>query len=137
MSRAHTLDLKAASKIKALSKRLAALVEELQPDSIGEDIRISLEKLNNIADTSRRLGVAVAQYHGIGATGGKGRLKEYFLRLKNQVVEGCELAVIAGVPTYGRRVRELRGEGMIILSGSSQEGRVKYGLGPDQYIYIE
>jgi hypothetical protein len=123
-------------KLELLIHRLIDLSGEVSKVGTNRDIRSQLQHLNDIQETVRRLGVALVERQGITAKGSKGRLRAYFLRHENKVLEGYELAIVAGVPTYGRRIRELRNEGMKILSGSRKNRRAGLRLGPDQYAYV-
>jgi hypothetical protein len=123
-------------KQELLIRRLIDLSKEVSEVGTSEDIRFQLQHLNDIQETVRRLGVALVERQGITAKGSKGRLRTYFLRHENKVLDGYELAIVAGVPTYGRRIRELRNEGMKILSGSRKNRRAALKLGPDQYAYV-
>jgi len=123
-------------KLELLIRRLIDLSRQVNEVGTNEDIRFQLQHLNDIQETVRRLGVALDERQGITAKGSKGRLRAYFLRHENKVLDGYELAIVAGVPTYGRRIRELRNEGMKILSGSGKNRRAGLKLGPDQYAYV-
>jgi len=123
-------------KLELLIRRLIDLSRQVNEVGTNEDIRFQLQHLNDIQETVRRLGVALVERQGITAKGSKGRLRAYFLRHENKVLDGYELAIVAGVPTYGRRIRELRNEGMKILSGSGKNRRAGLKLGPDQYAYV-
>jgi len=123
-------------KLELLIRRLIELSRQVNEVGTNEDIRFQLQHLNDIQETVRRLGVALVERQGITAKGSKGRLRAYFLRHENKVLDGYELAIVAGVPTYGRRIRELRNEGMKILSGSGKNRRAGLKLGPDQYAYV-
>lgn len=67
----------------------------------------------------------------------KARLRRFLANNVGEVIHADELAVVAGISEYARRIRELRREeGYRILTGVSDE-TVGVELRPDQYLLID
>src|SRR5688500_1797629 len=80
--------------------------------------RDRITKLAEIQKTVRNLGKRVSKdYQGPGQ-GAKARIEAYLRANSGKVIDGEELAIVAGISEYGRRIRELRAAGMNIVSGS-------------------
>lgn len=99
----------AAARLRALALTIGQLAERLER---GETV------------DPRPLDLAVAQLKGVrikafGRRGGetasaRQRLRDYFIENVGQDLPGEELAEVAGISEWARRIRELRAEGLEI-----------------------
>lgn len=100
-------------------------------------LRARVLRLIDLQNGFRKLGKTVVREAGSGASGARDRIKAYLIEHKGQVIEGAELAVISGISEYGRRIRELRADGLKIITGPELDPRSKQALRPDQYLLIK
>lgn len=117
--------------------RVMELLSQYERSSSSLSVREQTRLLVQVQETVRLLGVAVGVRAGFSATSARQRVLDYLRRHPNEVIEGMELAVISGISEYGRRVREVRGEGVEVISGA-EGGRAPDGtpLRPDQYVLV-
>jgi hypothetical protein len=94
-------------------------------------------RLIELRDGFRKLGKITMQESGFTSGSARDRIRKYLLEHKGQIVDGDELSVISGISEYGRRVRELRAEGLEILTGPERDPRTGHSLRPDQYLLLK
>ena len=119
---------------------LAEIQEQLVRYREQRDLK-SLRELTvlvtEMGDTVRKLGRAVAVAAGLSPTSARARIRGYFERFPQEVIDGIELAAISGISEYARRIRELREEGFPIRTGpdavNPDSGST---LRADQYLYL-
>jgi hypothetical protein len=64
-------------------------------------------------------------------------LLHYLREHRGQILSAEELSVVAGISEYGRRLRELRAEGVVdVLCGPSPDPRTGLPLRPDEYLCL-
>lgn len=112
--------------IEELGKYLAAA-----PDLT---LRARVLRLIDLQNGFRKLGKSVLGEAGWDSGGARDRIRRYLLEYEGQVIEGAELAVISGISEYGRRIRELREEGLRIMTGPEIDPKTHQPLRPDQYL---
>ena len=118
-----------------LVTQLRGLLGEYEERSPVMSLREQATFIVRIQDAVRQLGIAVGVRAGFSQTSAKDRIQSYLHASTNQVVEGMELAVIAGISEYGRRVREIRQSGFKILTGPDAKNPITgESLRPDQYL---
>ena len=117
--------------------RVMELLAQYERSSSSLSVREQTRLLVQVQETVRQLGVAVGVRAGFSATSARQRVLDYLRRHPNEVIDGMELAVIAGISEYGRRIREIRGAGFEVLSGADG-GCAPDGtpLRPDQYVLV-
>jgi hypothetical protein len=62
---------------------------------------------------------------------GKAKIRAFFESHVNEIVNTHAVRTAARIADYAKRIRELRAEGMEILSGLSAPDRLR----PDEYLY--
>jgi hypothetical protein len=122
---------------KILIDRLHAQLLTYQKGLKGLDLRGRVLKLLEVHQGVNKLGIALAVEAGLSSSSARERIKEYLLKYKDHVIEADELSAISGILEYGRRVRELRDEGLKILTGPARDPTTGKPLRPDQYLLIE
>ncbi len=95
-------------------------------------LRDKILRLIELQDGFRKLGIALAVQDGLSPASARGRIRDYLQAHPNTAINGLELAAISGISEYARRVRELRSEGMPIISGADSDNK-DWRLRPDQY----
>lgn len=102
-----------SDRLRAIAAVLSRLADHLEDEHVdGSQIDMSVAELKGLRvrvfGTVRRPGSA------------QGRIRDYFLAHLGEPVQGVELAEIAGISEWARRVRELRDEGLEVqeLGGS-------------------
>lgn len=117
--------------IAEIDQKLKQLALDLPTLSLREKVLKLVDANHSMAD----LGVSVAASDGITATAAMDRIAAYLVRHVGIVIDGEELAVVAGVSDYPRRTRQLRKErGYRILTGASCDEDSEVTLRPDQYL---
>ena len=120
---APLLAQRASRQLDDLSKQYDALSHR---DKIGALI---------LAQRSiRSLGKRVSDDVAGAEHSAKDRIAAYFEANAGRVIEGEELAVVAGIAEYGRRIRELRSQGLDIISGNDGGKEGATSLRPNQYM---
>jgi hypothetical protein len=127
--------LTATSQI--LIERLHSQLLNYRKELDGLDLRERVLKLLEVHEGVNKLGIALAVEAGLSGSSARERIKEYLLKHKGQVIEADELSAISGILEYGRRVRELRDEGLKILTGPARNPATGKPLRPDQYLLLE
>jgi hypothetical protein len=122
---------------RILIDRLHSQIQKYQTELDGLDLRERVLKLLEVHQGVNKLGIALAVEAGLSNSSARGRIKEYLLKYKGQVIEADELSAISGILEYGRRVRELRDEGLKILTGPALNPATGKPLRPDQYLLLE
>jgi biotin operon repressor len=90
-----------AASLERLSQMMAA-AERVEPDSLDHAI-------------AHLKGLRIHAFGGARAPGAaRHRLRIYLIENLGEAIPGEELAEVAGISEWGRRVRELRAEGMEI-----------------------
>jgi hypothetical protein len=120
-----------------LIDRLHSQLLNYQKELDGLDLRGRVLKLLEVHQGVNKLGIALAVEAGLSSSSARERIKEYLLKYKGQVIEADELSAISGILEYGRRVRELRDEGLKILTGPARNPATGKPLRPDQYLLLE
>jgi hypothetical protein len=100
-------------------------------------LRARVLRLIDLQNGFRKLGKSVVREAGWGTGGARDLIRRYLTEHKGQVIEGAELAVISGISEYGRRIRELREEGLKIITGPEIDPRTRQPLRPDQYLLVK
>jgi hypothetical protein len=104
----------------------------------GLDLRGKVLLLVELNTGIRSLSVSQCARAGITATSAKERIKQYLLMHVGAVINSAELAVVAGISEFARRIRELRTEeGYKIASGSCADAFTGINLSPDQYMLVD
>ncbi|NMC21081.1 MAG: HNH endonuclease [Thermogutta sp.] len=122
---------------EVLLRRIDSQLRELGAPPGDEDLREKVLRLVRLHRSLRKLGLRILDQHGVSARAAIERLRLYFLRYPQTVIDGAELAVVAGISEYARRVRQLRVEhGYLILTGARLHGE-EISLRPNQYFLID
>ena len=103
----------------------------------GLDLRAKVLLLAEINNSIRQLGVSQCKSEGITERNARDRIKAYLLRHVGAIIASSEIAVVAGISEFARRIRELRVQhGYAIASGSSGDPFTGINLRPDQYMLV-
>ena len=129
-------------KTSGVDDLLAGLDRSLRAfgaDYRGLSLREKVLRLVEIFHDSSDLNVNIlVQEHGYPRQPAIERLRLYFVANVGQVVAGDELAIVASISEWARRVRQLRVEdGYRILSGASPDMFTGVDLQPDQYLLTD
>lgn len=131
----------ATSKLTAtthsLIDRLQSQIQSYQSQIEDLELRDRVLKLLEVHQSVNKLGIALAAEGGLSSSSAKGRIKDYLLKYANHVIEADELSAISGILDYGRRVRELRDEGLTILTGPARHPSTGMPLTSHQYLLVE
>jgi DNA (cytosine-5)-methyltransferase 1 len=101
-------------EIEELRDRLIEQADQIEPDLNEEEIRESAKALAESKDAIKEIGKALYPE----ATSGRERILKYLLSFPRTPISGKELAAVAGIEQYARRIRELRKErGWPVYSG--------------------
>lgn len=122
--------------VKSLDKQLAEFGETYK----GLTLREKVIRLVNIRRSTSDLGISVlVQEHGFPDRPAIERIKVYLVENAGEIIDGEEIAVVAGISEWGRRVRQLRVEdGYRILTGASPPDEFTgIVLDADQYMLAE
>jgi hypothetical protein len=99
--------------------------------------RDRVRRLVDVSHSQEDLNVSVVHDTIDVEQSAKARLRHYFTDHVGDIIHADELAVVAGISEYARRIRELRREeGFRILTGVSDEN-AGVELRPDQYLLID
>jgi hypothetical protein len=120
-----------------LISRLISQLMKYQQELLGLDLRGRVLQLLEVHQGVNKLGIALAVEAGLSSSSARERIKEYLLKYKGQVIEADELSAISGILEYGRRVRELRDEGLEIVTGPARNPATGKALRPNQYLLLE
>lgn len=113
---------------EAIRLQLEELVGKLQAQLESEDLRERVLSIIPVRHSVRDLGVAMLP-QDVGSA--RNRILYYLQQYPKTVIHGEELAVVAGIEEYARRIRELRVEfGWQIISGitakeAAEEGQLE------------
>ena len=119
--------------IQSLSEKVRAFEEQWSTWTLRERVKHLAVIRGQLDD----LGVATLHEVGVTGTSAVARLIAYFKLHVGTVIDGDELAVVAGIKDYPRRIRELRGQsGYQILSGADSDPESGLDLRPDQYVLL-
>ncbi len=101
-----------------LRRRLVALLDNFERRLEEDDLREQVQALVPTLHLLRDLGSSLVPEDE--ASSARDRILYYLLRYRHTVIPGAELAVVAGIDDYTRRIRELRVEhGWSIYSGTT------------------
>lgn len=115
-----------------------AQLKKLALDTSGLDLRGKVLLLAELNKAVRKLGLSICKSDGITDRGALDRIKAYLLRHEGSCIDSSELAVVAGISDFARRIRELRVEhGYNIASGASPDPFTGINLRPDQYMLVD
>jgi hypothetical protein len=128
---------KLTASTKVLVERLLSQLLIYQQDLENLDLRGRVLKLLEVHEGINKLGIALAVETGLSSSSARKRIKGYLLRYKDEIIEADELSVISGILEYGRRVRELRNEGINILTGPAKNPSTGRPLRPNQYLLTD
>ena len=121
-----------------LLSRIRSQLAEFEKQRPVKPLRELTLKLVDIQETVKKLGTAVGVAAGLSATSARARIRGYLEAVPNEVVGAVELAVVSGISEYGRRVRELRAQGLEILTGpEAVDPATGRPLRPDQYLLVQ
>lgn len=129
--------------VNLLSAETAALFNKLQGVLANtSDLREQVKAVAAVHEPFLRLGASLGGNLGEDA---RSRILAYLVKHVGQVIQGDELAVIAGISEYGRRIRELRHEhGWRVVSGAGKkeeqaedEATGLPRMKPDQYLLLD
>ena len=128
-----------ASTVEKLLSDLDRRLQAFGADYRGLSLRDKVRRLVNILSATRNLNAGVlVQEHDFPKRGARERLRLYFVANVGEVIDGDELAVVASIYEWGRRVRELRVEdGYLILTGPTEDDFTEVRLKKDQYLLTE
>lgn len=119
--------------IQSISEKVRAFEEQWSTWTLRERVKHLAVIRGQLDD----LGVATLHEGGVTGTSAVARLIAYFKLHVGTVIDGDELAVVAGIQDYPRRIRELRGQsGYQILSGADSDPESGLDLRPDQYVLL-
>jgi HNH endonuclease len=100
-------------------------------------LRRKVLDLCEIYEHTKDLGVSAIAEDGLVAGSGIERIRLYLVQHVEIPIQGIELEVVAGIPQYARRVRQLRKEqGYQIATGASPDPDAGIDLRRDQYLLI-
>lgn len=119
--------------VKHLGEQLGLYYADL-PDL---DFRQRVVRLIDLQSLFRKLGKSLLAEAGMATGSARGRIRQYLSAHVGEVVDGAELAVVAGISEYARRIRELREEGLTILTGPDVDPATGLTLRPDQYLLLK
>lgn len=115
-----------ANTPESIRRSLVSLLENFESKLEEEDLRDQVRGLIPARDMIQDLGSSL-----VDKGSARARILEYFKRYPKQVIEGEELAVVAGISEWARRVRELRVEhGWSIVSGRTANEMAEQGEFP-------
>lgn len=103
----------------------------------GLGTRDRVLRLIELRDGFRKMGKLTMQESGFTSGSARDRVRKYLLEYSGQIVDGDELSVVSGISEYGRRIRELRAEGLKIITGPESDPRTGHSLRPDQYLLLK
>jgi hypothetical protein len=119
-----------------LIERLHSQLLKYQKELDGLDLRGRVIQLLEVHQAVNKLGIALAVEAGLSSSSARDRIKDYLVKYKGEVIDADELSAISGILEYGRRVRELRDEGLKILTGPARNPVTRKPLRPDQYLLL-
>lgn len=131
------------SDISKLTQEVGRLSAELASTLTGtDDIRKQAKLIHAVQS---RLAVLGASLGGNLGESARERILNYLKLHVGQVVDGTELATVAGISEYARRIRELRKEhGWRVISGAPKQDELEEDestglpkMKPDQYILLD
>jgi len=110
---------------EAIRLQLEELVGKLQVQLASEDLRERVLSIIPVRHSVRDLGVSMLP-KDVGSA--RNRILYYLQQYPKTVINGEELAVVAGIEEYARRIRELRVEsGWQIISGITAKEAAEEG----------
>ena len=122
--------------VETIDKQLAAFGANYKGLTLREKVIRLVEIRRNTSD----LAISVlAEEHGFPHRPAIDRIKIYLVANVGEVIDGEEIAIVAGISEWARRVRQLRVEdGYRILSGASPPDEFTgINLNADQYLLCE
>jgi hypothetical protein len=120
-----------------LVKHLGEQLEQYSVALPSLSLRQRVIRLIDLQASFRKLGKALVTEAGFTTGSARARIRQYLIAHAGQVVDGTELAVIGGISEYARRIRELREEGLTILTGPESDPSTDLALRPDQYLLVK
>ena len=120
-----------------LVKHLGEQLEQYHSALPSLSLRQRVIRLIDLQTSFRKLGKALVAEAGFSTGSARGRIRQYLVAHAGQVIDGTELAVIGGISEYARRIRELREEGLTILTGPDVDPSTGLALRPDQYLLVK
>jgi hypothetical protein len=117
-----------------LVKHVGEQLEQYSAALANLSLRQRVIRLIDLQASFRRLGKALVAEAGFSTGSARARIRQYLVAHAGQVIDGTELAVIGGISEYARRIRELREEGLTILTGPESDPSTGRALRPDQYL---
>lgn len=127
-------------------RRLIELLDNFEHHLKNSELRTQVLELVPATDLLQKLGASLIKSHDAGSA--RDRILAYMKKYVGIVLSGDELAIVAGISEYARRVRELRVEhgwriltGMTMKNMTPEELSALFGtndtrLKPDQYILL-
>ncbi|WP_404309709.1 HNH endonuclease [Neorhodopirellula lusitana] len=126
--------------VREVSEAIATVMGQLTQfsDEYAQlSFRERVRRLVDVSQSQEDLNVSVVHDTIEVERSAKARLRRFFTDNVGEVLHADELAVVAGISEYARRIRELRREeGYRILTGVSDE-TAGVELRPDQYLLID
>jgi hypothetical protein len=117
-----------------LVKHLSEQLDRYEAELPKLPLRQRVVRLIDLQNSFRKLGKALLAEAGMATGSARGRIRQYLQAHKGEVIDGAELAVVGGISEYARRIRELRDEGLTILTGPDSDPSTGLALRPDQYV---
>jgi len=126
--------------VREVGEAIAAVMSQLtrfREDYSELSFRDRVHRLVDVSRSQEDLNVSVVHDTIEVEQSAKARLRRFFIDNVNEVIHADELAVVAGISEYARRIRELRREeGYRILTGVSDES-AGVELSPSEYLLID
>lgn len=91
-----------------LRQELITLLSHFETGLHQDDLRSKVLRLAEAFSKLRHLGIALLPSHGFATGAARDRILLYFQKYVGEIIQGDELAVVAGIQDYPRRIRELR-----------------------------
>lgn len=125
------------STVDRLISRIDRQLDTFGKSRSGLSLREKVKCLVDIQEKFKELGISVVAESGLTSRAARERIRLYLIEYVGNVIEGAELAVVAGISDYPRRIRELRHEqGYQVASGASPDPDTGIDLKPDQYLLV-
>ena len=119
-----------------LAEHLSRQLSEFAASYDELSSRERIVRLVEIQRSVRNLGKRLSKDFKGPRQSARSRILTYFKAHSGLVIEGDELAIVAGISEYARRIRELRAEGWNIVAGTDTNKQRPQKLKPDQYLYV-
>jgi hypothetical protein len=127
----------AAESHDGLVAEVRGLLTQYEQLNAQVKLRDQIVLMTKIQEAVRLLGIAIGVRCGFSATSARARLLSYLQASPGQVIAGLELAAISGISEYGRRIREIREAGHVVLTGpNGKHPATGIALRPDEYVFV-